>query len=570
MPDRRGSEFGRICGAGHRTRLNIALPTAIYTPMNVVSGWLSQPLGCCRRTYSALLVTVIFVGKSADAQPQFSWARGGGGTNHDFALGIAADAWGNSYIAGQSLSPVMSFPGLGTLTNEGSHAILVAKYDRAGNVVWVRNNGKVVAGAFPDSRAIGVVVDGNGNCYAAGVFSGTFRFGATTLASSGLNDLFLAKYDVAGSLVWIQRAGGLTASDTATGARLVIDPSGNICLMGQCSGSVQFSTTAGTNASLSGKSAFLAKYDPAGNLFWIRQIMGDAFPDAIAAGPFGNVFLACDFSSTTVVLDGITLTNQGAYNGLVAKYAPTGSLQWVRQIGGSAADWPVGLGCDASENIIVSAYVNSPDAKVGGVTLTTSNQVLAKMTTTGNLVWAKPTTLMGRVAVEPDGRVFMAGTFDGTNVFGSSTLTNSGDPDAFVANFSAPGDPLWAVQAGGVDQDNAWDLALDGAGSAYFTGEFRNIAAFGSNFITNTSPSGDLFVSRLLVESPHLNINPISPSEVRVLWPASVHGFQLHSTTNLSVPSWLPVGTPPSVIGTNFSVTTTASNHIHFFRLKSS
>ena len=66
-----------------------------------------------------------------------------------------------------------------------------------------------------------IAVDGAGNSYVTGGFSGSAIFGPgetneTTLTSAGFADIFVAKYDAASDLVWAKRAGG-TSSDNSLG-----------------------------------------------------------------------------------------------------------------------------------------------------------------------------------------------------------------------------------------------------------------------------------------------------------------------------------------------------------------
>lgn len=53
-----------------------------------------------------------------------------------------------------------------------------------------------------------VATDGTGNIYIAGRFAGTATFENTNIVSSGGEDIFLAKYNRAGALQWVKRAGG--------------------------------------------------------------------------------------------------------------------------------------------------------------------------------------------------------------------------------------------------------------------------------------------------------------------------------------------------------------------------
>ena len=79
---------------------------------------------------------------------------------------------------------------------------------RAQDLVWAKR-----AGGPATSPAIGIAVDGSGNSYVTGLFGGSATFGPgetneTTLTSAGSFEIFVAKYDASGELVWAKRAGG--------------------------------------------------------------------------------------------------------------------------------------------------------------------------------------------------------------------------------------------------------------------------------------------------------------------------------------------------------------------------
>src|SRR5439155_11202445 len=101
----------------------------------------------------------------------------------------------------------------------------VAKYGSAGNLLWARQSG-----FYYSDTARAVAVDSNGNIFVAGNFSGSSSFGPTNLNSvAGSEDIFVAKYDPDGTLVWAIQAGG-SGSDYAYS--VAVDPSGNIYVGG--------------------------------------------------------------------------------------------------------------------------------------------------------------------------------------------------------------------------------------------------------------------------------------------------------------------------------------------------
>ena len=53
-----------------------------------------------------------------------------------------------------------------------------------------------------------IALDKSGNSYITGQFGSSATFGSTTLTTSGGFDIFLAKFDNSGNVVWASKAGG--------------------------------------------------------------------------------------------------------------------------------------------------------------------------------------------------------------------------------------------------------------------------------------------------------------------------------------------------------------------------
>jgi hypothetical protein len=138
-----------------------------------------------------------------DAAGNFLWARSGGTVgNDDAGRGIAADAAGNVYVAGE-IRDSGSFDGI-AYTNAGIADIYLAKYDTSGTIQYLKQFG----GGGGD-YAYGVAAYG-ANVYLTGLFNGTISIGTTTLNSQGINDIYVAAIDgVTGNVIGALRAGGL-------------------------------------------------------------------------------------------------------------------------------------------------------------------------------------------------------------------------------------------------------------------------------------------------------------------------------------------------------------------------
>jgi hypothetical protein len=140
-------------------------------------------------------------------------------------------------------------------------------------------------------------------------------------------------------------------------------------------------------------------------------------------------------------------------------------------------------------------------------------------------------------AVDAAGNTYVTGWFAGTIDFdpnvvrpdGTDILTPRGSTDAFVAKYAPDNTLVWARRMGGeyVYDSNAplfqagRDIAVDGSGNVYVTGEFVEQADFGP-FTLNSAGSTDVFVTKL-----DLNGN--------VLWAKSWGGATYDSGNGIAV-----------------------------------
>jgi len=157
----------------------------------------------------------IFVAKY-DGDGMLLWATKAGGVGADEGLDIATTQGGDSYVTG-FFRGTATFgegePNETTLTSTGERNIFVAKYDRDGALVWATRAG----GAGILYQGSGIATTELGDSYVTGIFTETATFGEgepneTTLTSVSdfvsLGDIFVAKYDRDGALLWATQAGG--------------------------------------------------------------------------------------------------------------------------------------------------------------------------------------------------------------------------------------------------------------------------------------------------------------------------------------------------------------------------
>ena len=433
--------------------------------------------------------------------PNWLWAKSAGGTGDDKAYSVAVGASGNNYIVGTFESSTITF-GSYTLTNAGINNMFLAKYDANGNVLWAKS-----AGGTADDEAYSVAVDASGNIYLAGYFeSPTITFGSYTLTNAGSYDMFLAKYDINGNVLWAKSAGS-TGDDEAYS--VAVDASGNIYVAGYFeSPTITFGSTTLTNAG--NYDMFLVKYDANGNVLWAKSAGGNSADMAysIAVDVSGNIYMAGYFYSTTLTFGSTTLPNAGNCDMFLAKYDANGNVLWAKSAGGTDEDYENSIAVNASGNIFMAGGFRSPTITFGSYTLTNVGNCdifLAKYDTNGTVLWAKSAGGTGdddaySVAVDVSGNPYVAGLFNSpTLAFGSTTLTNVGNYDMFLAKYDANGKVLWAKSAGGAGDDESYSVAVDASGNPFVAGYYKSpTITFGSYTLTNAGADTtyDMFLAK--------------------------------------------------------------------------
>lgn len=175
-----------------------------------------------------------------------------GGSGQDTGNGIAVDASGNVYIAGQTTSP--DFPTSSPLqaTNGGETDAFVAKLNANGSALVY----STYLGGFLNDTANSIAIDNSGNAYITGETNST-NFPVLNALHPALNgifsDAFVAELNSTGSgLVYSTYLGG---HSNDRGNAIAVDNSGNAYVAGNTA-STDFPTTNPVQAIRSGHSIF--------------------------------------------------------------------------------------------------------------------------------------------------------------------------------------------------------------------------------------------------------------------------------------------------------------------------
>ena len=468
-----------------------------------------------------ILATIALIGFnniSTAQSPNWAWAKSVGNTSSDQGRSVATDASGNIFMTGYFAGSTITF-GTTTLTSAGSGDVFIVKYDTNGNALWAKS-----AGGNDYDLGNSITTDASGNVFITGMFeSDTITFGTTVLTNAdntGLyEDIFIAKYDTNGNLLWAKSAGG-TAADVSNS--VATDTNGNVFITGYFhSPAITFGSTTLTNTTALYEDVFIVKYDTSGNMIWAKSSGSSSSSSpsdrgqSVATDTSGNVFMTGYFEGASITFGTTTLTNTYADFGdvFIVKYDANGNVLWSKSVGSISDDSGYSVATDTSGNVFISGYFKGFSITFGTITLANVNQsfiftkenFIAKYNAAGNFLWARSASGTsddyGRgITTDTAGNAYIIGDFfSPTITFESTTLTKAGplSQDIFMVKYDPSGNVDWAESAGNIGNESGLGIATDTNNNIYLTGSFSAPSiTFGINTLTNVG-NIDVFIAKV-------------------------------------------------------------------------
>lgn len=303
----------------------------------------------------------IFIAKLSPAGTVL-WARKEGGSSSENAYGITADGQNNIILTGQ-------FEGTSTIagstftsvtdpsTNLPSYDLFIAKYDSNGNPLWVRNG----AAEYED-RGLAVHTDANNNIFMTGQFSDTLLFDGQIINNNGYNVGFLAKFNPAGQLQWLNtlRAGLVLPYDVE------VNNIDEVVVIGDFLGTLQYTDASGIN-SISNpytKQIFVLKTNNNGIYQWNQTLGSDnaLSARAVAVDNAKDIYItgyfSCGWSELRTTQSAI-FNSVGDKDSYLWKVGNNGSSLFVKQLGGKKNDIGHGVAIRSSiDPIVCGSYTD--------------------------------------------------------------------------------------------------------------------------------------------------------------------------------------------------------------------
>jgi len=276
-----------------------------------------------------------------------------------YGSSIATDTQGNIYTVGHFTGQTAVFGDI-TLTgsSEGRDTGYVVKQDPDGNVLWAKN----LVGT-DDVDIIKIILDTSGNIYITGNIWGTASFGDTTLVCSNLYNMFVAKMDAFGEVVWAKNFGEGSPEpyDHSSGTSLALDLENNIYVTGSFKGVL----TANINPISSYEDSsepFVLKTNNSGDLLLVKSFKATGSPSTgsdITIDNFNNIYIVGDFRGTIYPTDDLPLTHSGAYDGFVFKMNNLGNVEWAGRFGGWGNTWVSRITVNTEGNLYAVGHFTS-------------------------------------------------------------------------------------------------------------------------------------------------------------------------------------------------------------------
>lgn len=352
-------------------------------------------------------------------------------------------------------------------------------------------------GSATQDEGMAITHDSQGNVYTTGYFTGSVDFdpgpGTLILNAALTLDIYVAKFDSSGNILWAKGMGNAPNNDRGLGISL--DADGNAFVTGVFFNTVDFDPGPGVfnMTSAGGSDVFVLKLDSNGNFIWAKRIGGVSTDsgESIYVDNNGYVYTAGSYATTVDFDPGagvFNLTAVGNNDAFIQKLDNAGNFVWAKSMGGTYTDNILSISVSDSGNIYTTGFFGNtsdfdPGPGVYNLTGMGSTDIfISKLNSLGNFVWAKQVSgysaEMGRsVKVDSLENVYAAGFYEGAVDFdpGSGTYYSVpiGNYDAFVLKLNNSGNFVWAKNFGHASSnDECRSLEVTSSGSVYVIGHF--------------------------------------------------------------------------------------------------
>jgi Secretion system C-terminal sorting domain len=575
-------------GAGACDITGLALnPTNLYA-LSAFSGTTNFGSAILNSNSNSYDVAILAINKSTGVLTS-NKIIGSAGT--EFSRSIQVDN-SSIYISGTFSNGAVDFNPGGTpftINPNGNNQNFIARYDLATqNLIWAKNIGATFY-AFGQAISVSNMKVSSSDVILSGSFSGTVDFNIqgpslpkTAVGGLGTQDVFFARYNITSGVNTGVKTFG---NGTTTSAKGLFITSTELFVSGQFRNTLNFNGSDSppiNKTSLGNNDAFISRYDI--NTFLGTQTatigsplnMSEDIGAKIISDGLGNIYQCGLYYSSPFQFGTSLLTNLGGSDIYISKLDASGSLIWIKQIGGSGNEIITDIYSDASGIYVTGSFEGIVDFNLGATSSTKTSLggkdiFLAKYSTgNGSLLWVKRFGGSGddqgeSVIVDGSG-IYLAGGFTSTSNFSDGgapqNKTSAGLSDVFVAKYDLTGSLIWIKTSGNTNDDTAKSISIDGSG-VYAAGNYSSTINFDGFSLPGNNSNSDIFITKLQASNGNaIWVNNAGSSGVDVASKIQAHTSGLYltgsySSPNTTIPLQLiftpPPGGPPGSIFINYS-----------------
>jgi hypothetical protein len=279
----------------------------------------------------------------------FNWVRRFGSNKNEEINALAIDSTGNIIIGGYFEGNINELNFSKNII--GPKDIFYARVStNNGNILWFKSLGNDKYNSINT-----IAVRNNGRIFYGANFQGTLTINSNNIVSNGFDDILIFSSDTNGVILNTLKAGGADFDDVK---KIVASPDGSIYVTGSFEGNASFGSTllassggddvfiARINTSVNWHWA-----KSLGTSYFLE------YGNSLTTDNSGNIYLAATYRDL-LEYQGNFLIPYGENDILLAKFLSNGNLSWIKYFGSSGVDLPNSLMFKNNKIYLTGVYSN--------------------------------------------------------------------------------------------------------------------------------------------------------------------------------------------------------------------
>ena len=401
----------------------------------------------------------------------------------------------------------------------------------------------ISAGAGGHDWGRSMVRDNNDNIFVTGVFTHTVVFGKDT---NGVNvsltsipstpERFIAKYNNLGQCLWAKSVCRITSKNGDKVGSIDVDTLGNVFVGGISYGNIVTDDTTLTNTN--GADFFIASLDKNnGNLNWVRRggsdniiindtttLLNHAYCNSVCADGNGGVYATGNFmremdidianNNTMHVTGNQTINTSGQLisSVFILHYNDAGNMQWESILKGNTGYGIVGYSIkkdNSGSNVFVYGNFEGQQYVIDNFNDTLdsiyptvgvySDIFLLQYTANGNYVkkliaggYSRQSA--SELSIDNDNSIFISGSFNYSVAINGDSVNSMGTNDIFFAKIDFDFNIDWVKYIQGEGDDCSNHIVTNDE-NVFLTGYFSDTVYFSATDVTDNDSLRDIFIA---------------------------------------------------------------------------